>query len=260
MVIKAGLITDFITETYDVWLDTVDIKNSVSKNIKDYNTIAIYNTKLFYESAKVMTLSLTSGVITSDYNNDLLKLCYLFRQESPIYVLVFGENTSYLGVFSTIKIYNDVSGQMQIQGTFSYLNKYGYFLEAEDAYTDGTVEYLADASNDFVTNCNSQFESVYFTLQQNNYSLPIGDLVIIARINCSAAVAGDLNIYVYNDTDSTWIINQNFNTVVGWQYISLDFTIADDDLGDTIRFNFSKLLTTGNAIKFDYIGFASKVS
>lgn len=259
MVIKSGLITNFSDDTYDIWLDTVDIKNSVSKNIKEYNTVAIYNTKLFYDSIKVMSLSLTSGVITTDFNNDLMKLLYLLRQNYQIYILIFGENTSYCGVFSSMKIFNSVSGQMQIQGTFSYLNKYGYFLEAEDASYTGTVEYLADASDDYIVNCNSQYEDVYFILEQNSYNLPLGDMVLIVKVYCTAAVASDLNIYVYNNTDYTWIVNQAFTTVVGWQYITLDFTIASDDVGDEIKFDFSKQTTTANQIKFDFIGFASWV-
>lgn len=259
MVIKSGLITNFDDDTYDIWIDTVDLKNSVSKNITEYNTIALYPSKLYYDNAKVMALSISSGVITSDFNSDLLKLCYLIRQDYPIYVLVFDENTSYCGVFSSMKISNTVSGQMNLQGTFSYLNKYGYFLEAEDASYTGSVEYLADASDDYIVNCNAQYEDVYFTLEQNNYSLPLGDMVVIVRVYCTAAVASDLNIYVYNNTDYTWIVNQSFTTVVGWQYITLDFTIASDDVGDEIKFDFSKQTTTSNQIKFDFIGFASVV-
>lgn len=84
--------------------------------------------------------------------------------------------------------------------------------------------------------------------------LPLGTYRLFIRCKDSAQIIDDLQISVYNTTDSTFVLDYVYKTLTAaWGYVSVDVTISDDDDGDYMRVKLCKTLATANTIDLDYV-------
>ena len=131
------------------------------------------------------------------------------------------------------------------------------FEEAEDGTLSGSAAIVADgdASGGYMVELDAQHEYVYHELIGIT-DIPLGRYLLIARVKDTNQIASDLEMSVYNSTDSRFCNEEmaevTFDLTATYAYYSIVFDIVSEDSGDTIEFYTQKGTVTVNTIKSDY--------
>ena len=131
------------------------------------------------------------------------------------------------------------------------------FEEAEDGTLSGSAAIVADgdASGGYMVELDAQHEYVYHELTGIT-DIPLGRYLLIARVKDTNQIASDLEMSVYNSTDSRFCNEEmaevTFDLTAIYAYYSIVFDIMSEDSGDTIEFYTQKGTVTANTIKSDY--------
>jgi hypothetical protein len=133
------------------------------------------------------------------------------------------------------------------------------FKEAELATLSGgaTAENDATASGGQVAYLDAQNENVSYLFTAGT-DLPKGRYAAVFRVKDANQVANDLNIFVYNNTDSQFRNDGNGDSLetcsASWTFKILFFDITDADASGTKTFRIYayKYSATANAISVDY--------
>lgn len=83
--------------------------------------------------------------------------------------------------------------------------------------------------------------------------IPLGTYRVFARAKDSNQVTSDFGIYVYNTTDSVYVIDTSKTLTNTFAYYYSDVTIGSAESGDRIQFGAKKRTSSTNTIIADYI-------
>ena len=88
---------------------------------------------------------------------------------------------------------------------------------------------------------------VVFRVTQSDYELPVGDYIFFARLKDTNQVTNDGGFEVWNETDSTFLKTSETKTLTAsYAMYTMSFSVASDDVGDSIRFKVYKATATTN--------------
>lgn len=251
---KQAIISDVTGSGIDVWFEAATITHTIKRSIIEYSSRIAYSSFLNYDAAGLIRVNLT-GVINEDILESRKKLLYLTNLKTKILLCDFGSGLAYYGTISQLKIKTLTMGQLLVEMEFYTAGNIGTVFEAEDLSGTGSVYYDPTLfSNDYAVRLTSSGQNRYYNYYQNEYQLPQGNYVVIARIKCSAVIANEVRVYFYNYTDYTTVKNQYFSSVVGmYYYVTSEFEIDSADVGDNLRLSIYKTYSTANNYDFDFV-------
>lgn len=245
----------------EVFLDSLQtVGMTCSREIITYNSKTQKAAKSFGRYVSPTTYRM-EGKISSDDVDVRRKLEYLNTVDTNVLMVLGSENDALYGIIknlTTERIKNGVSRvAVDVQASGRAISD--MVSEAEDAmyYGDPVEVDDSDASGGTAIELDAQNDMVYFEETQSSYRLPLGDYKVFVRAKDTAQVADDLNIEMYNTSDSTSVGSTTKTLTAEYAlYESGTITIASDDVGDTIRIIAEKATATTNIISIDFIGFA----
>lgn len=144
-----------------------------------------------------------------------------------------------------------------VVGLVTFSRVVSLYTEAEDETLGGGAG-TSDEGDDSGESAelDAQNETVTWTLNPINNYLPKGRYLALFRIKDANQVADDVGLRVYNDSDSTYLNEENAQTTktatASFAYYQTIFDIDGDDLGDSVSLRVIKVTATANTIYVDY--------
>lgn len=251
---KQAIISDVTGSGIDVWFEAATITHSIKRSIIEYSSRISYSSFLNYDAAGLIRVNLT-GVINEDILETRKKLLYLTNLKTKILLCDFGSGLAYYGTISQLKTNTLTMGQLLVEMEFYTAGNIGTVFEAEDLSGTGSVYYDPTLfSGDYAVRCTSTAHYRSYAYTQNEYILPLGTYVMIARAKCTVVIPTDVHLNLYNTTDSTYVQNETFTSVVGmYYYITSEFLVDSGDVGDTLTYYARKNTTGTNNLDFDFV-------
>lgn len=246
--------TDFI------FLDSLQQIGTIgSCEIVEYKSSLDGTIKSFTRGKSARNVSLAGKIQNTNVHALRRKLEYLLGEE--VYVMLGAENLATLAKLQdysfdrSIKTYTPLSLNIVCESAIE-----GQFYEAEDSdnvSNSTTTTADSNASGGYCEVGSVQGGSwVLFRVTQSDYELPVGDYTFFARMKDTNQVANDVAIEIYNESDSTYLETTETKTLTAsYALYTMTFSVASDDVGDTIRFKIYKAEATTNSISIDFFGF-----
>lgn len=244
----------------EVFLDTLQSIGELNvREIITYRSASSKNTKTHakYLEAPIYSLSAT---ILSNVQDTKRKLKYLQTLDENILMCLGSENEACYCKLKTVpserKNPTNMGLKIDVIGRFTV--GAGEVYEAEECTDVGTVTDVSDsdASEGQAASFSEHDAGIKFTLPQADYRLPAGTYDVFARVKDSNQVASDVELEVYNETDSVSLVSSKKTVAGSYGLYTASFTVDSDDAGDAIRFGVFKDTATANTIYVDFLGFA----
>jgi hypothetical protein len=248
-------------QNVEVFIDSLKKTGQVNeREIITYRSHLSKTTKSFPRYVKP-TIYKLEGVLYSEELSSRRKMEYLNTIDNTALLVLGSEHDAMYGYISNVSFSRLSVDAVNV--SFSFISAAraisDMVSEAEDAmyYGDPVEVDDSDASGGKSIELDAQNDMVYFVETQSSYRLPLGDYKVFVRAKDTAQVADDLQIRMYNDSDSTNIGSTTKTLAADYTlYESDTFTVASGDEGDTIGIIAEKATTTANTISIDFIGFA----
>nr|WP_244603669.1 hypothetical protein [Methanococcoides sp. AM1] len=244
----------------EVFLDTLQQEAEINvREIVKYKPYASKNTKSFPRYIEAPAYRFTSKIL-SDLQVMKRKLKYLQSLDDNVLFCLGSENEALYGNIASLPVTRNKPSSMDmvitVNGKFSVGG--GEVYEAEVCTDVGSVTDVSDsnASAGMAASFSAQNAGIKFALTQADYRLPAGTYDIFARIRDSNQVASDIELEVYNETDSTSLVSSKKTVTSSYDLYTASFTVDSGDADDTIRFGVFKDTVTTNTIYVDFLGFA----
>ena len=230
----------------EVFLDTLQrVGTTTSREIVSYRSHTSRHTKSFARYVDPTIYSM-QGTMLYDRTNTADKLKYLAAIDDKV-IMIADPDVAY-GNIQRLTFNRDSPASMGLVFGFE-----------SNTTTPGQLRNCAtvddcEASNGTSILLDAQNEDVSFLRLQEDVTLPEGDYLLFARVRDTQQVANDLELLVYNESDSSSIATST--ETLSWDYdlYTLAFTIDSADSGDTIKLSVSKDTATTNDIYVDFAG------
>jgi len=256
MTLKSSLVFE-PTTSIEVFFDNIiEVGTTNNREIMNYDSSTIPEIKT-YARNRHPSNTVYQGSIQTDIIEKKRKLVYLNAYADKVIVIDGGNSNAIYGNINPL----DISDRNKVRADlrFTAIAKggiTGQFYDSDDCTSTGTKTADSDAVNGYADVLDADAENLYYSLTQNDYELPEGDYKMFVRIKDSAQVSSDVVMHIFNWTDATSLaLDSDLTATSEYSYLTLDFTVASDDVGDVIQFQIHKDTATTNSISVDFIGF-----
>ena len=256
MTLKSSLVFDPDT-LIEVFFDNIiEVGTTQTREIMNYDSSELPEIKTFARNRHPSNTAY-KGHIQSDIIEKKRKLVYLNAYADKVIVIDGGNENAIYGNINPLDISDrnrsaaDLSFTAVAKGGIT-----GQFYDSDDCTSTGIRTEDSDAVEGYADVLVTFDKQIFIPLLlQTNYSLPVGDYKLFARVKDTNQVAGDVKLEVYNITDSSSIASDTFTATADYTYCVLDFSTDSSEDGDSIKLMCKKSTATANSISVDFIGF-----
>jgi hypothetical protein len=241
-----------------IFIDTLQgISNPRNADIVEYTSAVDGKAKSFTKERGQRSLTLDGKISTENENTLRRQLDYLTGKQ--VYIMLGAEGLATLAKIRSFSFQKAV-------GTYTPLaldvvcegSSEGQFWEAEDCnFNYRAVDTpSSDSTQGQKVVATGPWSGTVAQLTQNDMILPAGEYTMFARLRDSNQITDDVSLTVINATDNTYPgAGTTYTLSASYAIYTLDFTIDDEDAGDTIRFFVQKETTTTNDVDIDFFGY-----
>lgn len=244
------------TTSIEVFMDNVrEVEGTHSREIVTYQKSqeAVVNTVARY---RFPSTTQYIGTLQTNIIENKRKMVYLNAYATNTIVIDGGNRNAIYGSVENLRMANQNTYACMVEFTTKAKGGVsGQFYDSDDCTSSGARTADSDAVNGYADVLSASGNEIGFTIVQSNIVLPEGDYKMFVRAKDTAAVADDFELLVGNITDTTTLATDTYTLTSTYQYYILDFTVASDDLGDSIWIAASKATATSNSISVDFVGF-----
>lgn len=255
MTLKSNIVFDPDT-SIEVFMDSVrEVEVNHSREIVTYqaSTVAEVKTVARY---RFPSITQYRGTLQTNIIENKRKMIYLNAYADRNIVIDGGNSNAIYGNVENLRMANQNLSACMVEFTTQAKGGVtGQFYDSDDCTSSGARTADSDAVNGYADVLAASGNEIGFTIVQSDVVLPEGDYKMYVRAKDTAAVADDLELLVGNTTDTTTLATDTYTLTSTYQYYILDFTVASDDLGDSIWIAASKATATANSISIDFVGF-----
>jgi len=256
MALKSSLVFEPATSIEVFFDNIIEVGTTQTREIKNYDARSAPEIKIRARNRHPSNTAY-QGSIQTDIIEKKRKLVYLNAYADKVIVIDGGNKNAIYGNINPLDISDrntlvpDIEFTAVAKGGVT-----GQYIPADDFTTTGVTTDDTDAVDGRFTQFDAVGEYAYIQFDQNNYQLPVGDYIFFTRVKSAFKLANDFIMEVLNVDDTTTLGTGTITLFNAYQYESIQFTVSDSDLGDTIKFNVRKATAPLDIIAVDFMGFA----
>lgn len=227
--------------------------------LKKYTSQVDNTARVIYSNPLPLTVAVQGMFYssTASFTDYMRKMLYFDKCGEEL-LLIDGHNgQAYLGYLEAPTFGKSDETNLTLPFSFSFVMKgqcVGFMAEAEDALSQGpTITADANASEGYCIVCDALYEGTEINITQSGWKMPITNYRMCVRAKDTNQITDDLNIFIYNSTDSTTPGEGHKTTTSNYRWYSVDISLASDDVGDNLILYARKSLATANSISIDMI-------